>query len=313
MSNLLRRGSRIVGVAAGAVAISKFVAAGNVPLTLAIGAEQRTFNTARAGRLSYYADDSAEGRPLLLIHSINAAPSSHEMRPLFERYRAQRPVYALDLPGFGYSERSDRVYSIDLYVAAIVDCLREIGGESADVVALSLSCEFAAKAAVEFPELFNTLTLISPSGLRNYPATPPTDLLYNLFSFPLWSQSFYDLLTTQRSINYFLGRQFIGEPPQCFLDYAYTTSHQPGARYAPFYFVSGNLFNYEVTDTVYKRLSVPTLMIYDRDPNVSFDRLPELLAQNERWQAVRIAPTLGLPHWEKLDAVANALADHWGS
>ena len=39
-------------------------------------------------------------RPLLLLHSINASASAYEVKPLFEHYRQQRPVYAPDLPGF---------------------------------------------------------------------------------------------------------------------------------------------------------------------------------------------------------------------
>ena len=48
------------------------------------------------------------GAPLLLVHSINAAGSAAEVRPLYERYRARRTVFAIDLPGYGHSLRSDR-------------------------------------------------------------------------------------------------------------------------------------------------------------------------------------------------------------
>ncbi|WP_242445288.1 hypothetical protein [Chromatium okenii] len=43
-------------------------------LPAAIQATRHDFNSASAGRIHYYADTSASGRPLLLIHSINAAP-----------------------------------------------------------------------------------------------------------------------------------------------------------------------------------------------------------------------------------------------
>src|SRR5215212_3887006 len=131
----------------------------------ALDAERRELD-GRAGRLNYYVAGS--GQPLLLIHSINAAASAYEMRPLFEHYRASRRVYALDLPGFGFSDRTARDYTPRLYVDAILDMLdeikRESGVSSLDVLALSLGAEFLARAASEHPNRFSTLALVSPTG-----------------------------------------------------------------------------------------------------------------------------------------------------
>ena len=70
-----------------------------------------------AGEVAYYR--AGTGAPLLLIHSINAAATAYEMKPLFDRFVGERTVYAIDLPGFGFSARSDRDYSIALYTEAI--------------------------------------------------------------------------------------------------------------------------------------------------------------------------------------------------
>ena len=57
--------------------------------------------TLSAGEISYYVDEAQnDARPLVLLHSINAAPSAREMQPLFEHYRHKRTVYAPDLPGY---------------------------------------------------------------------------------------------------------------------------------------------------------------------------------------------------------------------
>lgn len=290
----------------------------DVPLETAVDAERKQFTCEQAGQLSYYVDDSGSGRPLLLIHSINAAPSTHEMRPLFDHYRGTRPVYSLDLPGYGFSERSDRRYSPQLYAGAIAAFVRDVVETAVDAVALSLGCEFLALAAQAEPTLFHSLVLISPTGMSKPIGTGPNSgneqlgqRVHSYFSFPLWSQPFYDLLTSRISIRYYLGKSFVGEPPPDFLAYAYDTSHQPGARYAPLYFLSGQLFTYGVRTAVYETIDTPTLVIYDRDANVSFDKLPDLLEKNEAWQAVRIVPTMGLPHWEKLPETTAALNQFW--
>jgi pimeloyl-ACP methyl ester carboxylesterase len=301
---------------------STFIVKHNADLPPAIDAERRTFVDRSAGGLSYYVDRAARGRPLVLIHSINAAASAYEMRPLFSHYRAQRLTYALELPGFGFSDRTNREYSPQLYKQAILALLETQIKEntSADVVALSLGCEFAAAAAKERPDLVNSLTLISPSGLtarerkqasQRALQSNLSDIAYRVFSFPLWAQAFYDLLGSRPSISFFLRQSFEGPVPQDLIEYDDKTAHRPGARFAPLYFVSGKLFRPDIREEVYEQLPVPVLVLYDYDQFVGFDELPSVLERNSNWQAVQVVPTRGLPHWEKLGDTTTALDAFW--
>lgn len=315
--------SALVSLAGGWIAYSSRVIDHNVRLPLAIDADHERFLGRNVTRfMHYYFDRSGSGRPLVLIHSINAAASAYEMRPLFQHYRGKRPVYALELPGFGMAERSDRTYTYQLYKNCIIDFLTEKVGGDADVVALSLSCEFAARAALERSDLFRSLVLISPSGFTardNKVATQQasergsSDFFYKLLSFPLWSQAFYDLLATRRSIHYFLQMSFEGRVDPGLEDYGYLSAHQPGARYAPLFFVSGELFSPRIREEVYQRLTDPVLVLYDRDAFVRFDTLPETVRDYPNWQAVRITPTKGLPHFEKLAETTQAMDTFWES
>jgi pimeloyl-ACP methyl ester carboxylesterase len=309
----------LLGAAGGWIGWSALMVNHALPLEPALDAERATFRSQRAGMLSYYVDRRAVGRPLVLIHSINAGASAYEMRPIFEYYRGERPVYALDLPGFGFSERSDREYSPELYAAAIEDFLASEVGAPADLIALSLGGELSARAALSAPERFHSLTLISPTGfnerttdnqVQSAGRSGTSDRLLRIFSFPLWSQAFYDLLVTPPSLRYFLQQNFVGPVDQGLLEYAYPTTHQPGARYAPLYFVSGKLFTSDAWERIYKDLDLPVLVIYDRDPNVSFELLPQALEQ-PNWHSARITPTLGLAHFEQLPQVAQALDRFW--
>lgn len=84
----------------------------------------------RAGCVAVYGEGATPSGsadcPLLLVHSVNAAATAYEMKTLFEHYRGKRPVYALDLPGFGLSDRSDRKYTPRLMTDAIHAAVREI-------------------------------------------------------------------------------------------------------------------------------------------------------------------------------------------
>jgi len=299
-------------VAGGWILYSNLAIDHNIPLPKAINAERQEFSSKRTGKLSYYVDRQAAGRPLVLVHSVNAAASAYEMRPLFDHYRAQRPVFALDLPGFGFSDRPARSYDPLLYEDAVTDLLSSQVGEPADVVALSLGCEFAARAALRRPELFHSLAMISPTGF-GLPATArsSSDSLYALFSLPLWGRPLYDLIATRRSILFFLQKSFVGPVPATMVDYAYATAHQPGAEHAPLHFISGKLFTPAVMRTVYELVNTPTLVIYDRDAFTSFNALPGLLEKNHHWHAVLLIPSFGLPHFEKLTETTQELNVFW--
>jgi pimeloyl-ACP methyl ester carboxylesterase len=304
----------------GWIAYSHFLLNHQRPLPKAIPAEQITIRFAPTGPLSAYFDRQGDGRPLLLIHSINAAASAYEMRPLFQHYRGQRPTLALDLPGYGFSARPKFDYTPEVFVKAILAALQYFDGEPADVVALSLGSEFAAAALLQRPNAFRSLALISPTGFNRRSTGRGSQIagqkgydgwLYDLFTVPLWARPFYDVLTTRRSIEYFLQKSFVGAIPPGFVDYAYATSHQPGAEHAPLAFVTGRLFTPGAAQRLYANVTKPTLVLHDRDAFVSFDLLPELLGQNPAWHAERIAPTLGLPHFERLAETTQALDRFW--
>jgi pimeloyl-ACP methyl ester carboxylesterase len=279
----------------------------------ALAAPRREIRLPGVGLVSYYQDGTESGRPLLLVHSVNAAPSAFEMRPLFEHYRGSRPVLAPDLPGFGFSDRSDRPYTPALYQQALTGLLREVIKEPVDLVALSLGAEFAAAAALSAPELVRSLVLISPTGFstRTLPGGKTGERVHRVLSVPGLSQGLFAVLTSRPSIRYFLKLSFVGPVPPEMIDYAHATTHQPGARYAPLYFLSGQLFTQDATERLYPGLTQPVLLLHDRDPNINFDLLPDFVRERSHWRVERIAPTLGLPHWEKPAETIAALDRFW--
>lgn len=286
-----------------------------VELPLALDATRSSFATSHLKEISYYVAGPEDARPLVLLHSINAAPSAFEMKPLFDHYRAIRRVYVPELPGFGFSDRSDRPYSPELYASAINAFLTHVVPAPADVVAYSLSAEFAARAALAAEERFTTLTLLSPTGFsaRKLPSGQTGKVMHSIVTLPGLGEGLYALLTKRPSIRYFMQRSWVGEPPESLIDYAYATSHQPGARHAPYRFLAGQLFTRDAVDTLYAKLRLPVLVLYDRDANVGFDLLPGLLASHPNWRAVRIQPTLGMPQWERPADSITAIDAFWGS
>jgi hypothetical protein len=254
----------------------------------ALDAERIAFN----GLNCYVA---GSGAPLLLVHSINAVPSAAEVYPLFERYRATRTVFALELPGFGMSNRADRVYSPRLMTDAIHAVAKLIqqrcGNAPIDALAVSTSCEFMARAAAEQPATWGRLALVSPTGFRGtraWRASPGTTRtipwMHKILSNTLWAQGLYGTLTKPGVVRYFLrrtwGGKIIDEPLWA---YAVKTARVPGARHAPLYFLSGGLFSADI-HTIYESLSQPVWMSHGVRGDFTDYRGKSLVKDRGNWQ-----------------------------
>jgi pimeloyl-ACP methyl ester carboxylesterase len=277
-------------------------------LPLALNAERFVF-----GGVSCYV--AGNGPPLVLVHSVNAAPSAAEMRPLFAHCRASHTVFAIDLPGFGLSDRSDRRYDPRLMTDALHAMASEVhkrcGDAPIDALASSLGCEFLARAAVEQPARWGRLAFVSPTGLTSNKSlrgprgsTRAMPWFHTLLSVKLWSQGLYRLLTKPAVIRYFLqrtwGRKAIDETLWA---YDVLTAQQPGARFAPLHFLSGGLFSGDMHN-LYEELAQPVWMSHGvRGDFTDFGGKQELRDRGN-WHTT-VYQTGALPYFENTDAFMN--------
>ena len=262
-----------------------------------------------AGALTVYA--AGEGPPLLLIHSVNAAASAAEVRPLYEHYQRSRRVYAFDLPGYGLSSRSDRPYSIRLMTGAInavTSLIREqCGAAACDALALSLSSEFLARASLERPGFYRSLALVSPTGFnagtpRRGPAGASVGKpwLHRVLRGPGWGGPLFRALTRPAVIRYFLARTWGSKNiDETLWRYDILTARQPGAQHAPLYFLSAMLFAADIQD-VYERLELPVWVSHGVRGDFTNYRNLKLLERRPNW-TVTVFQTGALPQFEVLE------------
>lgn len=251
--------------------------------------------------------------PVLLVHGVNAAASSAEMKPIFERVSIERPTTTIDLPGFGHSDRSSRSYSPELMADALAQVLESFG-QPVHVVALSLASEFAARAAAHHPEKVRSITMISPTGMgrRSRKSEGNSATWESLLKIPLVGQALFDLLVTRPSIDYFLAKSFSGDVDSELADAAVESGRQPDARHAPISFLTGRLFTPDALARLYQPLTVPTLVIYDQDAYTDFADLPAFIAGgNGERRVARIPGTKGLPHFDEPGLTTEALNHFW--
>ncbi|HEV8367737.1 MAG TPA: alpha/beta fold hydrolase [Pyrinomonadaceae bacterium] len=226
------------------------------------------------------------GLPIVFVHGIGAGVSSFMWRKNFDPLSENFTVYALDLLGFGFSDKPAASYSPDLYIELISDFIREVAGGRVNVVASSLAASYVVRVAEEHPELVNAMILNAPAGYDTLSARPGMAgaAFYGLLQSPVLGTSFYNVMASERSIRDYARRTL-------FYDYRrvtnrlvsnlYATSHQPGAQYAIAAFLSGYL-NTDMR-AAFSRLTQRVILVWGKqDLSTPISKADALLELNPR-------------------------------
>jgi pimeloyl-ACP methyl ester carboxylesterase len=157
----------------------------------------RIFYT-RQGRLVYH--ESGQGDPLLFLHGIYIGAFSYEWSKVYPHFAATHQVLALDLMGFGESERTDANLSAADQIQILSEFLRaKCGGEPAAIVASGQSAGFATALAIQHPELVRRLILMMPTGSME-PGSGQMRRRHVLFAkMPLVNRMFYHRYLSSRA------------------------------------------------------------------------------------------------------------------
>ncbi|HTC13684.1 MAG TPA: alpha/beta hydrolase, partial [Chthoniobacterales bacterium] len=149
------------------------------------------------GQMVYH--ESGQGAPLIFLHGVYVGASSYEWSKVYPHFAGTHQVLAVDLLGFGESERPDVILSAADHVRALVEFIRaKSGGERASIVASGLGAGFATILAAQHPEMVQRLILVMPVGQvafgrRRLPKR------YGVFSrVPLLNRGFYQRFLSTR-------------------------------------------------------------------------------------------------------------------
>jgi pimeloyl-ACP methyl ester carboxylesterase len=101
----------------------------------------------------------ASGAPIILLHGFGA--SIGHWRHNLEALGQTRPVYALDLLGFGASEKTQAPYNLELWVEQLHDFWLAVVGRPAILVGNSIGSSVSLAAASAYPEMAKGVVMIS--------------------------------------------------------------------------------------------------------------------------------------------------------
>ncbi|HEX6926238.1 MAG TPA: alpha/beta hydrolase [Longimicrobiaceae bacterium] len=254
------------------------------------------------------------GRPIAILHSVNAVASAHEMRPLVQRLQreTQRPLYALEWIGFGHSDRPEISYSPDLLEDQLEHFLARVvrASDGADVIGLSLGATYAAEVARRRPDLVHSLVAIEPAGLGEEPQEIGNAWAKLLFTLPGVQRAFYDRLTKPDALYRFARENLFTDEfgvPEEYVEYGAETARVEGAARPLDDFLNGRFFP-EYARDAFLHLRQPVLIIHGlvgERRMESYTELPELAARAS--VEVIPLPTGAMPHWERPGVVMERI------
>ena len=110
--------------------------------------------------------DEGQGDVVLLIHGLGSNAKAW-LRNIPELAKDHR-VIAVDLPGYGVSDKGHYLYSLSFYAQVLDEFLTGLDIEQATWVGHSMGGQIAMVAALERPDRVAKLVLISPAGFEAF-------------------------------------------------------------------------------------------------------------------------------------------------
>lgn len=154
----------------------------------------------RLGNIYYTKKGS--GKPVLLIHDLNAISSSYEWNQLIPMLAQNYTVYALDLLGCGRSEKVNTTYTNYLYVQLITDFIKSEIGHRTSIVATGESSSFTIMACSSEPDLFDQIMLVNPLSLSESCKFPGkrAKIYKKIIEMPILGTLLYHIAVSKKSI-----------------------------------------------------------------------------------------------------------------
>ncbi|MBF2001188.1 MAG: alpha/beta hydrolase [Synechococcales cyanobacterium M58_A2018_015] len=250
--------------------------------------------------------------PLVFLHSLGGGSSAYEWSKVYPAFAAEYRVIAPDLIGWGQSTHPVRDYSVTDYFTMLTELIEHIG-PPVPVIASSLTAGLTIRLAIQRPELFQRLLLVSPAGYADFEADYGRNLAARIAGIPGVDRVIYTLgAANEFAVRNFLEQFLFANRARVTAEMvsAYLASaQQVNAEYAALASLRGDLC-FDLSAYM-SRLTVPTGFIWgecSRFGSPSVGR--RLAALNPKAVRLWTIPEAGvLPHLEVPAVVIGLLQE----
>jgi pimeloyl-ACP methyl ester carboxylesterase len=209
------------------------------------------------GRVLHY-EKYGEGKPLILVHGF--AGSTYTWREVIPLLAQHFTVYAVDLPGFGLSDKStDGNYLLQAQAGMIISFMDALKLKSAALVGHSMGGVIVTMAATQAPDKVEKLVVID-AGF--YHGGPPAFTKHLFFPFNIiMARSFYTKGARSKSLlnSYYNKALITDELIENYLKPA-RTPHAAAALARMMTHATGESY-----EGVSSKITTPTLLIWARN------------------------------------------------
>jgi pimeloyl-ACP methyl ester carboxylesterase len=236
-------------------------------------------------RISYV--DAGSGQPVILMHGLGGSIESWTNN--IEELAKSLRVIAVDLPGFGLSDKPKMNYAIKFYREFLVQFLKQLHLEQASMVGSSLGGHVAAEVAINHPSLVRRLVLVSPAGAlpRSFKGSPA-----------LWK---YVKVINAKSVQQVKQALFALDNKPVDDSYAqlvYQKMSMPGAKEAFLSALAGSARAPRLNNRLHK-IRAPTLLLWGKEDYMIPVKFVEPFVKMKNCRIVMLENCGHRPHFER--------------
>ena len=243
------------------------------------------------------------GEPLLLVHGVGIGASHKEWDKNIDSLAQKYKVYALDLLGFGFSDKPKITYTAYTEAVIVNNFITEVIKEPVYAIGSSHGCDFVMLAAHEKPENFKKLIFITPAGILANTATNTASSLRATLEAPITGDANYEAASSKSACKKFLAQVCFFAKEKVDID-KLAEEHCGFAHYGGignkyvYSSFTAKFFNFDIRPAI-RQSKLPMLVVWGENTKINAAKNIEIF-ENLKPDAefVLFEQTRLLPHYE---------------
>lgn len=264
----------------------------------------------RFGKVRYI--KKGNGNPILLLHDLIPGSSSYEYHKIINELSKNCEVYAIDLLGYGLSDKPNITYTNYLYVQLLNDFVKNVIGKRTDIVASGDSTAIAILACHNDAEVFNQMVFINPQSISKLNLIPSkhTKFFKFIIDTPIFGTFIYNILMHKSYLEknfkekYFYNQLKINDNDiSIYLEAAHTPDYHSKHVFSSYI---GNYLNTNIVHAL-KEINHNIILIGGEEKEENKSILDNYIYYNNAIEKVFIPKTKALPQLEAPEKLLEQL------